>query len=88
MNAHLIKLLVPVTLAVAFAASAGAAESPKTAPAAAQPAAHQTMKIKRADANLQQTAAESDGRRSRDHNRINNDAGVPPSGVPSETMNA
>ncbi|MDB5803278.1 MAG: hypothetical protein JWN73_600 [Betaproteobacteria bacterium] len=86
MNAPLIKLLLPATLAVAFAGSAFAAEAAKPAPTATQPATHQAMKIKRAraEANLQQTAAE--GRRQGDHNRINNDAGVPPSGVPSETM--
>lgn len=88
MNAPLIKLLLPATLAVAFAGSAFAAEAAKSAPAATQPATHQSMKIKRAraEANLKQTAAESESRR--DHNRINNDAGVPPSGVPTETMTA
>jgi hypothetical protein len=88
MNATLIKVLLPATLAVAFAGPAIAADAAKSAPAATKPATHQTMKIKRerGEANLKQTA-ESEGRRA-DHNRINNDAGVPPSGVPSETMTA
>jgi hypothetical protein len=93
MNVTLSKLLLPATLAVAFAGSAtvaGAAEAIKPAPTATRPAGPQAMQIKRAhgEANLKQTAAESDGRRSGGHNRINNDAGVPPSGVPTETMNA
>lgn len=88
MNAHLIKLLLPATLAVAFAASAGAAESPKTAPVMTPPAPHQAMKIKRARAsNLRQTAVEVDGPDNDGHTGINSDAGVQPSGVPTETVN-
>ena len=89
MNPSLIKLLLPATLAVAFATSAGAAEAVKTTPAASRAAVQQSMKVKRvrADVKPQQTAAENEARSQGGHNRINNDAGVPPSGVPTETVN-
>jgi hypothetical protein len=92
MNATLTKIskiAFPAVLMAAFAGGAFAADVAKTAPAAKQHApTHQVMKMKRAraeaDANLQQTASEADNQR---HNSraINNDAGVPPSGVPSDT---
>jgi hypothetical protein len=80
-----IKLLIPAVL-FGLCAPAGAADSPKAGPVVKHPLA----KSQRVTNKTNQTADESHALqvRERPHHGINADAGVPPSGVPSETMDA
>ena len=86
---HLPHLLIPA-LAVSFTAGlsaiAGAAESAGKDPAVKHPLLQKRAPLKRISRN-EETATQTPRMR-QGHDGINNDAGVPPSGVPSETMNA
>jgi len=80
-----LKLLIPAML-LGLGAPAGAAESPKGNPSVKPPLA----KNQRVTNKTNQTADEVRALqvRERPHHGINSDAGVPPSGVPTETMHA
>lgn len=82
---RLLILIIPA-LALSVSATALAAQSTRQVPKNLQIQKHATVKKV---AQNQETTAEESYRSTRGHpNSINNDAGVPPSGVPSETMNA
>lgn len=82
---HLLQILIPA-LAIGVGAGAGAAESAHKAKADQK--ANHAVAQKRQMRKISEQTAEETPRKSQRGDGLNNDAGVPPSGVPSETLNA